>query len=385
MQPRKLTKKLIDSLRPGSSDSIVWDNEIRGFGLKVAPSGRKTFILKYRNASGRQRKPTIGTFGAVTVDQARMIATHWMSQIAKGMDPSAEKQTLRSQLTLNQFAASYFGLAKKRPSTLAMERSYYGTHVEPSLGKLSIGDITQKDVQAWMNTRSKTPGAANRTISLLSAMFNDAERLQHRPANSNPCRRIKKFPSTPKKRYLSRDELKQLERVLCEIEKEKSMDPSIAPAIRFALLTGARKSEFLTMKWEYVDTEDRVVRLPDSKTGPRNLYLSERAIEILNQIPRQHNNPYVFPGKKPNDHYHNLKKPFKIVLDRAGIKDFRIHDLRHTHATWGVHAGLSTHVIAKTLGHTQSRTAERYAHVDDEPALAAAESIGREMFGDDSK
>jgi len=385
MESKKLTKKLIDSLQPQASDLIVWDTEIRGFGLKIAPSGRKTFVLKYRNKFGRQRKPTIGTFGAVTVDQARTIAIDWTNQVAKGMDPSAEKQAQRSQLTLNQFATLYFGSAKKRESTLAMERSYYGTHVEPSLGKLSVGDITQKDVQAWINTRSKTPGAANRTISMLSAMFNDAERQLHRPANSNPCRRIKKFPSTPKQRYLSREEMKRLEAVLDEIDQNKSMDPCIAPAIRFALLTGARKSEFLTMKWEYVDIKSRVVRLPDSKTGPRNLYLSERAIEVLDQMPRQQNNPYVFPGKKLNDHFHNLKKPFKIVLERAGIKDFRIHDLRHTHATWGVHAGLSTHVIAKTLGHTQSRTAERYAHVDDEPALAAAESIGREMYGPTSK
>jgi integrase len=375
----KLTKKFIDSQHAAAGDVIIFDTEIRGFGLKIAPSGRKTFFLKYRNASGRQRKPTIGTFGDLTVDQARKIAADWKADIAAGGDPSAEKQSARKQQTLNEFADGYFTVARKKASTIGMERSYYETHVRPSLGKLALGDITKKDIQSWINTRSKTPGAANRTVSMLSAIFNEAERLQQRDANSNPCVGVKKYPAEPRERYLSRDEFQRLEATLDQIEQDGLLNYIVAPAIRFALLTGARRGEFLSLKWEYVDFTTQTVNLPDSKTGPRKLYLSEPAVALLRKLPRIEGNPYVFPGHKSSDHFRNLKKPFKRVLELAGIKNFRIHDLRHTHASWGVLAGLPTNMIAKTLGHAQARTAERYAHIGDEPALRAAEMIGREM------
>jgi len=381
----KITKKLIDSIAPSPHEQIIFDSETRGFGLKVAPSGRKTFFLKYRNAFGRQRKPTIGTYGDLTVDQARKIAQDWKVQVAQGGDPSAEKQAARTQQTLNEFADGYFDAAKKKQSTKGMERSYYETHVRKTLGRLPLVDIRQADVQAWINTRSDTPGAANRTISMLSAIFNEAERQQQRDVNTNPCKGVKKYAGKPRERYLSRDEYQRLNAVLDQIEQDGSMNYIVAPAIRFALLTGARREEFLSLKWEYIDFESQTVHLPDSKTGPRKLYLSQPAIEILRRLPRVSGNPYVFPGLKPKDHYHNLKKPFKKVLALAGISDFRIHDLRHTHASWGILAGLSTNLIAKTLGHAQARTAERYAHIGDEPALRAAEMVGREMVNEIDK
>ncbi len=381
----KITKKLIDSISPSPFEQIVFDNETRGFGLKVTTSGRKTFFLKYRNAYGRQRKPTIGAYGDLTVDQARKIATEWKVRIAQGGDPSAEKQAARTQQTLNEFWDSYVDSAKKKQSTKSMERSYYETHVRPTLGKLPLADVRQTDVQAWINTRAKTPGAANRTVSMLSAVFNEAERQQQRDPNSNPCKGVKKFPGKARERYLSRDEYQRLDAVLDQIESDGSMNYIVAPAIRFALLTGARREEFLSMKWEYIDFESQTVHLPDSKTGPRKLYLSQPALDILKKLPHVSGNPFVFPGLKPKDHYHNLKKPFKKVLALAGISDFRIHDLRHTHASWGILAGLSTNLIAKTLGHAQARTAERYAHIGDEPALRAAEMVGREMTNEIDK
>lgn len=377
----KITKKLIDSFHPLPHDQIIYDNEVRGFAFKVAPSGRRTFFLKYRNAYGRQRKPTIGAYGDLTVDQARKIAIEWKAQIAQGGDPSAEKQAARIQQSLNEFAEGYFRIAKKKQSTKGMERSYYETHVRPTIGKLPLADIRQSDVQAWINSRWKTPGAANRTISMLSAIFNEAERQQQRDLNTNPCRGVRKYVGKPRERYLSRDEYIRLDTTLDQIERDGLMNYIVAPAIRFALYTGARREEFLSLKWEYIDLHSQTVQLPDSKTGPRKLYLSQPAVEILKRLPRVHGNPYVFPGLKPGDHYHNLKKPFKKVLELAGISDFRIHDLRHTHASWGILAGLSTNLIAKTLGHAQARTAERYAHIGDEPALRAAEMVGRELVG----
>ncbi len=381
----KITKKLIDSITPTAHDLICFDTEIRGFAIKTAPSGKKTFFLKYRNANGRQRKPTIGTYGDLTVDQARKIAIEWKVRIAQGGDPSAEKQSARVRQTLNDFWIVYGCSAKKKQSTKDMERSYYDTHVRPTLGKLPLTDIRQSDVQAWINTRAKTPGAANRTVSLLAAVFNEAERQQQRDPHTNPCKGVRKYAGKARERFLSRDEFERLDSVLDQIEQDGSMNFIVAPAIRFALLTGARREEFLSMKWEYIHFATKTVHLPDSKTGPRKLFLSQPALELLRKMPRMHGNPFVFPGLKPGDHFHNLKKPFKKVLALAGISDFRIHDLRHTHASWGVLAGLSTHLIAKTLGHAQARTAERYAHIGDETALKAAELVGREMEMEMSK
>jgi len=379
MPTEAITKRLIDKIQAIDVDLIIFDTKIRGFGLKVAPSGRKTFIPKYTNPHGRQRKPTIGTYGDITLDQARKIASKWKARIVQGGDPSADKRNTRNSHSFNDFAEVYFRDAQKKESTLLMERCYYRNHVENHLGKKPLTQLEHRDIQAWYAKLADRPGAAGRTLSLLTAMFNEAERQQLRPLNSNPTRLIKRYPSRTITRFLSLSELSRLGETLREIDNERSMHPSVIPAIRFALLTGARKSEVLELKWDWVDFDRSIALLPDSKTGERPLYLSTSAVDVLQSILRIEGNPFVFPGRNPGDHLHNLRKPFKEILRRASIEDFRIHDLRHTHASYGVKAGLSLHLISKTLGHTQARTSERYAHLDDCPGLLAVERISEEM------
>ena len=379
MSKIKITKRLIDSTDPGDRDQVIFDSEISGFGLKVASSGRKTFILKYRNASGRQRKPTIGRYGDITLEQARKIAREWHAEIIKGGDPSADKRKKVETCSLNEFAERYFAQADKKPSTLEMERGNFRMYVASSLGGMQITDIKRANVQNWFDAMASKPAGANRTISLLSAMFNEAERRQLTPEFSNPCRAVRRYPAKSRERYLSPSELKRFLAALDDAEQRELFHPSVVPAFRLLLLTGARKSEVLTMRWEWVDFVQKCVLLPDSKTGARKLYLSDDAIEVLRAQPRLRDNEFVFFGAKVGDHYHELKKPFKKLLAKAGIEDFRIHDLRHTHASYAVKSGVPLNVIAKTLGHSQTRTTERYAHVDDIPALDAVEGVSRQF------
>ncbi len=367
----KLTKRLIDSVSPTDTDQLMFDSEITGFALKVAPSGRKTFILKYRTASGRQRKPTIGRYGDITLEQARKIARDWKAKIIQGGDPSGEKRGKTGGDTLNNFAKRYFQTADKKKSTLKVEQTNFRLYVEPTLGKLIIAQIKRADVQAWLNGLGEIPSAANRTVSLLSAMFTEAERQQLREEGSNPCRLVRRYSSKPRDRYLSLTELGRFMRALDTAETKELFHPSVVPALRLLLLTGARKTEVLSLKWEWVDFDRRLITLPDSKTGPRKVYLPESAIQVLNGINKLKGNPHVFWGANVGDFYKDLKKPFRRILELAEISDFRIHDLRHTHAAHAVMAGVPLNIIAKTLGHSQTRTTERYAHVDDDPALKA--------------
>jgi integrase len=379
---QKLTKKFIDSLKEENLiDSVVWDTEISGFGLKITLKGKKVFLLKYRNSLGKQCKPSIGDYGSITPEQARDIARQWKARIAEGGDPLEDKRLKKKQMSLNEFYDGYLKRSKayKKASSVGTDDTNYKNHLRNGLGKKLVSSISKEDVSKWYAELSDKPGAAGKTLSFLSALMNDAEKEGVRDQNSNPCKFIKKYKTNKIERYLSPSELQRLMATLDDIEKNKSMHPVIVPAIKIALLTGARKSEFLGLKWDWIDFEKSIILLPDSKTGSRPLYLSESAKQILQNVPKQKNNPYIFWGLKPKDHYHNLKKPFAKILKLASIENFRIHDLRHTHASYAVNSGQAMPIIAKLLGHSSTKTTERYAHVDFDPALQAAEAVSQAM------
>jgi len=371
----KLTKTIIDKEQPGDDDKIIWDSIISGFGMKIAPTGRKTFILKYTTKDGRQRKPTIGKFGDITLEQARTKAQVWKGQIADGNDPAADRGSRQSSYTLNDYAKDYFSCAQKKASTLHTDQTNYRNHVEKTLGRKSLRNLNQSDILAWFRKLEGTPGVANRTLSLLGAMLNEAERQGLRDTNSNPVSKIKRYPSSKRQRYLSREELGRLGAVLDEIEAKQFMNPSIVPAVRLLLFTGARKSEILGLKWDWIDWDQRVIRLPDSKTGARDVPLSSLSIEVLKSLPRNEGNPYVLPGRMPGDHLKGLTKAFHKILEMAEIEDFRIHDLRHTNASHGAMAGIPLQMISKSLGHSKIQSTERYAHLNRAPVVQTNEAI----------
>ena len=222
----------------------------------------------------------------------------------------------------------------------------------------------------------ETPGAANRTLSLISKMLNLAEKWGLRPDHSNPSRHVERYAERNLERFLSAEEMGRLGDALTKAERTQTELPSAIAALRLLAFTGCRLSEILTLRWDQVDLERTCIRLTESKTGAKVVYLSPPAIEVLNGIERSDTNIWVIAGAKPGAHLVNLRKPWHRLRARAGLDDVRLHDLRHSFASVGAARGLSLPMIGALLGHRQSKTTERYAHLADDPLRAANNAIG---------
>lgn len=379
---QKLTKRAVEGLQREEKEFIVWDTEIPGFGVRVRPSGRRVYILKYRTKKGTPRKPAIGRHGSITAEQARSIARTWLAEVHKGGDPAAETEAGRNAPSLSEFAERYMkqhAEVKKRPLSVAADERNLRNHILPKFGRKKLIDINRQDIIRFHHSLKDKPGAANRCVALLSKMFNLAEKWGLRPDGSNPCRHVEKYKERRMERFLSNDELARLGEVLAEVECTGTELPSAIAAIRLLLFTGCRRSEVLTLKWEHVDFERHCLRLPESKTGAKTVYLSPPALEVLTGMERQEGNPYVIRGAKPGSHLVNLTKPWHRIRAKAGLDDVRIHDLRHSFASVAVAGGLSLPLIGALLGHTQPQTTARYAHLAADPLRQATELVGRRI------
>lgn len=383
MAPKqKLTKRIVDTLQPAQNDYVLRDTEIPGFGVKITPKGRKVYFLYYRTAAGRERRPSIGKHGEVTCEQARKIASTWLADVKKGGDPSGERKTKRKVETLKEFAGRYardYSPKRKRPGTLKTDETNLRCHILPELGNLKVDEIDHSDVDRMHRSSSDTPGAANRSLDLLSHMMNVAEREGLRPINSNPCRYIERYKLKKRQRFLSAKELAHIANALAEAERDSTELPGVIALIRLLLFTGARLSEIKLLKWDFVDFDGKCLRLPESKTGPKTIYLPAPALEILNGLSRQDGNPYVIVGAKPGTHLVNIQKPWRRIRRRAGLDDVRLHDLRHSFASVGVAGGLSLPIIGELLGHSKPSTTAIYAHLANDPVKQAAEEIGKRI------
>ena len=292
----------------------------------------------------------------------------------KGGDPKD-----RQVATVAELADRYMeehARPKKRPRSVESDETNLRLHVLPALGKYEITTITRADISAMHHDMRGTPGAANRVLSLTSKMFNLAEKWGLRPQNSNPCRHVERFGERKLERFLSTEELGRLGAALSQAEAEKSESKSVIACIQLLIFTGARKGEILGLRWDQVDLENGILRLEQSKTGPKTIYLPAPAFEVLEKIERQPDNPYVIVGAKPGRPFTNITLPWYRIRKRAGLDDVRLHDLRHSFAAVGAAGGLRLHVIGGLLGHTQSATTLRYAHLAADPLRQASETIG---------
>ena len=238
----KLNKRTVEAVQPGQKDVILWDSKLPGFGCKVTPRGRRSYFLYYRTKDHRERRPSIGVHGAITCEQARRIAEQWCSQVSEGGDPSAAKLEQRKSETLAEFAERYmtdYAPGKKKPSSIATDRINLHRHILPALGKLKVMAITRADVVRLLHSMKSTPGAANRTLALLSHMMNVAEKWGLRPDNTNPCRHVDKYPERKSRRFLSEAELAQLAQALADIEQTGTEMRSAIAAIRLLVFSGA--------------------------------------------------------------------------------------------------------------------------------------------------
>ncbi len=381
----KLTKRTVEAAQPADKPTFLWDDQLSGFGLKVLPTGQRRYIVKYRVGAGgrtaQQRWITLGTHGAITAEQARDLATQALAAVARGEDPQGDKFTTRTAPTMTDLWTRYESdhLPHKKPTSQRDDQQKWRDVIGPRLGKRKVNEIARDDIDRLHRQLADTPYQANRTVALLSKLFNLAELWGMRPDGTNPCRHVRKFAEKHRERYLSSDEMERLGDALRQGLAAQTETPHMVAAIQLLLLTGARVNEVLTARWAWLDWDRRIIQLPDSKTGRKPLFLSEPAIAILRSLqalPTSEECPYIIRGRSKDQPLVNLAKPWQRICERAGLVDVRLHDLRHTAASIGVAQGMNLPVIGRLLGHTQASTTNRYAHVDIDPALAAVDLIG---------
>jgi len=320
--------------------------------------------------------------GILTPDEARQEAKRHLAEVAKGGDPVEEKKREKGLPTFEEFTEIYlseYAEKHKKKSTVAHDRGLLSNVLIPAIGKRQISDIPRQDISRFHSSHSEHPIKANRALELASAMFNFAELRGFREEGTNPCKGIKKFQEKARERYLSMDELSRLGGVLAEVERTQEEAPEAINAIRLLIYSGCRRNEVLSLRWEDVDFERSCLHLPDTKTGTRTVLLNSAAAAVLRGCQRILGNPHVFPGKKRGQHIVNLQKPWVRIREKAGLGDVRIHDLRHTFASVGAGLGDSLYMIGSLLGHSQSATTQKYAHLDDGPVRDLNERIAREI------
>lgn len=396
MAKKKINLNTVKALKRGET---LWDPELRGFGCRCQKDG-KFFMLKY-SINGRQRFYTIGEWnGDLTPEKARGEAEKLRGKIRDGIDPMTLKESDRKiPVVKNAFPEFLDEVAAKRSKRTHVEyKRTYEKFILKQIGNYRIDAVARPDIAKLHHSNADTPYQANRILALLSSFFSWCEKNGYRADGINPCRHVEKFKESSRERFLSESEIYRLGEALKEFEEknryvtehphkkkkgakqEDRITNYITAAIRLLLLTGARCNEILTLKWADVDFERKLIRLQESKTGQKTIYLSAPALQLLAEMPRIKDNPYVICGKKEGSHLVNIKDPWGQIRKMAQLDDVRIHDLRHNYASTAVVSGHHLKVIGSLLGHADTKTTERYAHLANDPLQTASEAISNRIL-----
>lgn len=402
MPVANLTKRSVDAARPKAARYTLFDNKLAGFGLRVFPSGQKSWIVEYRPGEGgrsvAKRRMTIGSASAVTADQARAKAEKILARARLGDDPGAERMEARAAITVRELVATFLAdhvSAKRRERTAEHYRDVLDRLMVPELGTMKAVDVKVRDVARLHLKWKRTPVQANRLLAVTGSMFTFAMAHGLVPKGDNPARGVEKYPERSRERFLSTDELERLGRAIRvaettglpwtvdeqkpsskhvpKTERATKIDPHAAAALRLLLFTGCRLREILHLRWSEVDSERGVLNLPISKTGRKVVILNAAALAVLEDLTQV--GEYVIAGTSEGPR-HDLKRPWNAVLKHAGLEGVRLHDLRHTFASYGAGGGLGLPILGKLLGHAEPRTTNRYAHLDANPLRRATDAIG---------
>lgn len=400
----------VRALAPGET---IWDAPVPAFGARRQKSDAVTYIVFYRTGEGRQRFYTIGRHGAPwTPDQAREEARRILGDVAKGLDPAAEKQTRRKAITVAQLCQQYLADAEagrvlgrggraKKPLTLAYDRGRISSHIVPLLGRLTVAAVTRQDVEKFMRAvadgrtakqRKTKPrgvsrvtggrGAATRSVSLLGGIFTYA--VDQGMRADNPVRGVRKFAEGKRERRLSDEEYPALGAGLRQAAE--TIWPPAVGVFRFVALSGWRSGEALSLRWRDVDLARRTAILPDSKSGRSLRPLSNAACDLLRSLPRIGDGALVFPASRGDGLMLGFKKYARRIIALAGLpRDVTPHVLRHSFASLAADLGYSEPTIGALIGHKGHSVTTRYTHFSDAPLLAAADAVARrttELMGD---
>ena len=380
-----ISRRTVEALPVAEREAVFWDRELSGFSVRVYPSGSKVYLVQTR-AGGKSRRVTIGRHGVLTAEQARRKAAVLIAGIKGGEEPGRNGDASAGGPTLAEVGQRYLRehvAVRCKPTTAAAYRHALNKFLLPAFGSLPLGAIGRDQVASLHYRLHKTPTMANQVVDTLSRLFSMAEAWCVAPEGGNPCRFVKKYRNRSCERFLSEQEFRRLGRVLSELEAEGKTSASGIAAFRLLMLTGCRRNEILTLRWEDVDLEAGELRLRDAKTGSRQVALSPAARKVLAAIPRLPDNPWLITGSKAGRRLANLNAQWVVVRKRAGLEDVRIHDRRHSFASRALALGESLTMIGKLLGHRQVQTTARYAHLARESvktsAARVAESIAADM------
>ena len=361
------------ALKPRKSVREVRDSKLRGFGVRVSPSGRKQFFVHCQHRGERVWK-IVGNAGSMSIDEARASAAEILAAIRRGEDaPRRPDETL-----FEAVAGIVFERHARlwKSGTLHVNRGYLRNQLLPHFAGRQIADIDRQEVRNWFASLRATPVAADRSMPVLSVIMREAEAMGLRPEGSNPCRGIRRYRRRGRERFLSDEEIRRLSG---RLNAHEARWPQKAAVVRLLLLTGCRKSEILTLQWS--DYREGHLFLRDSKTGPRTVWLSEPARNVLDALARQ--NRWVFPAKHGDRPRSTgwLSHFWNRVRAEAELNDLRLHDLRHAHASLALRRGENILAIGRLLGHRRAETTLKYTHAADAMAYEAAETVNTVLGG----
>jgi integrase len=404
----KITKRGVDAMRPDPSgaDVFLWDSELRGFGIRMKPTGAASYLVQYRNAEGRTRRLVIGKVGTLTADEGRAIGREKLAEVAKGQDPSEARHATRASVTVAEFCSMYQAACKSgevggrggRPmkaSTIEGDRLRIDVHVNPLIGQRALSAITSDDIRKLKTDiaagktaqarsasgrgglRTGGRGTASRVLGMMAPLLEYAKTLKL--IKENPARGVPKYSDQKRDRFLSPDEIERIGAAMGRLEADGSFLTGIA-AIRLLMLTGFRRTEALGLPWAWVDAKAKCIRFGDTKTGAQLRPIGQPAIDLLAGMPKR-NERWVFPAERGPNHFVGLPKVLAKVCAVAGIEGVTAHVMRHTFASVAAELNFSELTIAGLLGHSVPGVTARYAHVPDSALVAAADRVSRHIAG----
>ena len=386
LQYRTISNRTVAALAV-ERDTVFWDRQLKGFGVRVYPTGGKLYLAQARGPDGpgrphKAQRITVGRHPVLDAEEARRRAALIIARIKAGEDPVPLPLPAKHHggPTVADLAGRYLEqhvAVRCKPKTQRTTRSVVSRHILPALGKLPLAAVERRHVMALHESLCETPAMANMVVATLSHMYVLAGDWELVPDDSdNPCQAIPTNPERKRERFLTDAEFTRLGQVLDEVSGNGSqISAGAVTTIRLLMLTGCRKNEIMTLPWENVDLGKAEIRIVDGKTGSRTVHLSPSAADVLKSLPRVPGNPWVVPGAKPGTHMTDIDAAWRTIRAKAGLHDVRIHDIRHSFASRALALGEGLPIIGRLLGHRQAETTARYAHLDRDSVRESAERV----------
>jgi integrase len=390
----KLTQARINEATPEEKDYYIWDDSVTGFGCRIYPSGHKTFILMYTSPLDKKRKTLkLGKDGSIDLEVARNVAIGYWGDIARGIDPKdlqikkieekkIEIEKRKKDIKFEDFWKIFeerhmnhdLKLSTKKRTTYTANK-----HILPYFKDFNLDEISEKHILSFKDTIRHQKGTVFECLNCLKSCFRLAEIWGYMEPNSNIFKNIKIDKTEKKERYLSYSELSNLLSELEICKQDKRFSSYAIDALYFILYSGLRKNEVASLKWENIDFEENLINLEDSKVGKKTYPLNDKLVDLLNNIKKIPDCPYIFSGRTGNHHTKSINHVWFLIREKLNLTNVRIHDFRHSFASFAIKKGVPLVQISKLLGHSNISTTMRYVHLEMDDLKEASNKIA-EVF-----